>query len=157
MKKITLILIIAVTATACSIGDDGPGIGYSYVGILDATLPENFVIDQEYEIDITYDLGSECNTFNNFELDGRQHQEHDSIYEFFLTAVVSYDMGNAANCSDDGIVETKNWTEDFAINSDRYDLIRFNMLSGRNPDGTPEYLVKDVLVIEQEETEEPTE
>jgi len=159
MKKILLILILALGFTACNIDDDGPSISYNYVEILDATLPQYFVVDEEYKIDITYDLGSECNTFNNFEYSGRRHQEHDSIYEFYVNAVVAYDPRNIENCIDTGLTETKNWTEDFKLNSDQYDVIRFNFLSGRKNDGTGEYLTKDVLVgaPDDQETEEPTE
>ena len=157
MKKITLILILTLALFSCSIENDEPNVSYSPVGILDATLPEYFVIDQEYEIDITYDLGSDCNSFHNFEYSSRQDPEDNSVLEFYVNAIVSFDPSNTANCTDDGITETENWAEDFAITSDQYDTIRFNFLSGRNADGTPDYLTIDVLVGEPDENEEPTE
>ena len=147
---------MAFSFVACNIDDDGPGISYTYVEILDATLPAYFIVDEEYEIDITYDIGSDCYTFSNFEYNGRRHQEHDSIFEFYVNAIVSYDPNNVADCQDTELTKTTNWTEDFKLNSDQYDVIRFNFLNGRNTDGTAKYLKRDVLVGQPEDTPEET-
>ena len=156
MKKIILVLSIAFSFAACNIDDDGPGISYTYVEILDATLPAYFIVDEEYEIDITYDIGSDCNTFSSFEYNGRPHQKHDSIFEFYVNAIVSYDPNNVANCTDTGLIKTTNWTENFKLNSDQYEVIRFNFLSGTNTDHTAKYLTRDILVGEPEDTPEET-
>lgn len=159
MKKISLILILALTVVSfvsCS-DDDGPSIAYQYAEVTGETLPDFFDLDEEYDITVTYELPDACNEFYTFNGGTHEDEDDETVLIYDIQVLTSYDP-NVTECTEEGeLTETKTLFEDFGIPSDfQYETIRFRFLTGANEDDEAEFLTVDVPVGEPE-AEDPEE
>lgn len=66
MKKLLSILIIFVTLTACSLGNDTPNYHYEVLPVDSFTVPTEFKIGETYVIKVKYKKPSDCFDFDGF-------------------------------------------------------------------------------------------
>ena len=151
MKRIALLMILALSLYSCETDDDGPTVAYDFSEITGSDLPEYFEIDEEYEINVDYVLPSACHTFAGLEGGQGANEENDSIFEYYIRAVSSYDPA-LTECTEESDSRTGSAKafDNFKINSENYSIIRFNFLSGFDSTDEPEYLTVDVPVGEPE-------
>lgn len=150
MKKLFAFVLLAVglvSFTSCDMDDDGPSIAYELAEITGADLPEYFEFDETYEINVDYLLPSACHTFEGFEGNQGENEEDETIFEYYIQTVTSYDPA-LADCDeeDDDLSKTSELFDDFEIESEDYTVYRFNFLTGYDNDGEPEFLTIDVPV-----------
>lgn len=150
MKKIVAFVLLAVgllSFTSCDLDDDGPSIAYEMAEVTGADLPEYFEFEESYEINVDYMLPSACHTFEGFEGNQGENEEDETIFEYYIQAVTSYDPSlTDCNEEDDDLNKTSKLFEDFEIESEDYTVYRFNFLTGYDNDGDPEFLTIDVPV-----------
>ncbi|HMB62689.1 MAG TPA: hypothetical protein VKN36_06425 [Eudoraea sp.] len=70
MKKALLLFLcfIGLTTTSCSLDDDGANFYFVPLQIVDAELPESFMLNQTYQIKVTYVAPNDCTTFEGFDI-----------------------------------------------------------------------------------------
>lgn len=69
MKRLFIICITILTSLSCSNDDDGiNGVDYNFefIPIEDVVIPEEFVLGNIYQIDVTYYRPSNCHAFHDF-------------------------------------------------------------------------------------------
>ena len=66
MKKILILLSIAISFTNCSIDDDRQSFYQEVMHIDSAELPSEFMLGEIYEISVTYTRPNGCYLFSNF-------------------------------------------------------------------------------------------
>ncbi len=69
MKKLLSILILYVTLTACSLGNDTPNYHYEVLPVDSFTLPPSFKMGETYVIKVKYKRPSDCYFFDGFYYD----------------------------------------------------------------------------------------
>ena len=157
MKRIALLMVLSLSLYSCNT-DDGPSVAYEFAEITASDLPEYFELDEEYDINVDYVLPSACHTFAGFEGGQGENEENDSIFEYSIRAVSSYDPAlTECTVENDSLAGSAKAFDKFEINSENYTTIRFNFLSGFDSDDEPEYLTVDVPVGEPEAEETPEE
>ncbi len=150
MKRLILLFVSALVLVSCNT-DDGPSIAYDYALISGADLPEYFEEDEAYEINVDYTLNSACHTLVGFDSSQGRNEENDSIYEYNITVISSYDPAlTECTVENDSLSGTLKISEDFKIKSEDYTTYRFNFLSGFDSDDKPEFITIDVPVGEPE-------
>lgn len=152
MKRIALFMVVALSLYSCDMDDDGPSVAYEVAEITASDLPDYFELDKEYEINVDYLLPSACHNFAGFNVNQGENEENDSIFEYYVNVVASYDpaLADCTNEDDDDLAKTATLVEDFEIKSENYNTYRFNFLSGFDNDDEPEYITIDVPVGEPE-------
>ncbi|MBI6120958.1 hypothetical protein [Salegentibacter maritimus] len=150
MKRLILLFVSALVLVSCNT-DDGPSIAYDVALITDADLPEYFEKDETYEINADYTLNSACHKFVTFDSSQGRNEENDSIYEYNITVISSYDPAlTECTVENDSLSRTSQLAKDFRVRSEDYTTYRFNFLSGFDSDDKPEYITIDVPVGEPE-------
>jgi hypothetical protein len=146
MKRLILLFASALILVSCNT-DDGPSIAYDFALITEADLPEFFEKDETYDIDVDYTLNSACHTFVGFDGNQGENKENDSIFEYNVSVVSSYDPA-LTECpkESDSLSKTSQLFKDFEVKSENYTTYRFNFLSGFDSDDKPEYITIDVPV-----------
>jgi len=67
MKKLIFLCLISVFIVSCSLkGDDSPNISYEFVPIDSVTVPDSFMLNETYQISVTYYRPTTCHSFNDF-------------------------------------------------------------------------------------------
>ncbi len=68
MKKLFFICITILTFWSCSVDDDSNNVNYNFefIPIEDVVIPEEFVLDSVYQIEVTYYRPSNCHSFHDF-------------------------------------------------------------------------------------------
>ena len=68
MKRLFYICIAILTFWSCSLDDDNNGIEYNFefIPIEDVVIPEEFILDETYQIDLTYFRPTTCHSFHDF-------------------------------------------------------------------------------------------
>jgi hypothetical protein len=65
MKKIVLILITFLFITGCNSDDDYNNLSIKTLPIKEASVPDEFILGDTYQITIKYDLPNDCYSFRN--------------------------------------------------------------------------------------------
>jgi len=71
MKRYFLIfssLLAIFCLSSCNLGDDGPNFHFTALQITSAELPESFVLNETYEISVTYVRPDGCTFFEGFDI-----------------------------------------------------------------------------------------
>ncbi|MDT0642127.1 hypothetical protein RM553_04710 [Zunongwangia sp. F363] len=149
MKKLSLLLVLALTLVSCN-DDDGENIDFSFAEITGEDLPEYFELGEEYEINVTYELPDACHTFYGFNGQNFRDEDDETVYVYEIVANTSYDP-NETDCDGEGadLTETKTLASAFKLGpSFQYETVRFKFLTGvseTNPN-EGEYMTVDVPV-----------
>ncbi|SKB52414.1 hypothetical protein SAMN05660776_1629 [Salegentibacter holothuriorum] len=150
MKRLILLFVSALVLVSCDT-DDGPNIAYDIALISDADLPEYFDKDETYDINVDYALKSACHTFVGFDGNQGKSEENDSIFEYNITVISSYDPAlTECTIESESLSRSSQLFKDFQVKSEDYTTYRFNLLSGFDSDDKPEYITIDVPVGEPE-------
>lgn len=98
MKKIALILTIFITVLSCS-SDNSPNFAYELLPVEQAVVPAEMVVDQEYEIQVSYIQPTDCHAFSDF------YYEVDGDTRTIAIVSVYSTSGNCTSQVPDNIVE----------------------------------------------------
>ena len=90
MKKLVLLLMIALTVISCDLSADEPT-EYIIAPVQDVTMPERYKVDSISEIRIRYQRPTSCHFFNGFYYDAVDKTRTVAIYFAKL---------NQSNCSE---------------------------------------------------------
>lgn len=151
MKRIALLMILALSLYSCSSDDDGPNVNYAFAEITEADLPDFFETGEVYELDITYELPNACHTFATFDFNEYADEENDSTYVIEIAAITSYDA-NLTECDEEGELSQTKSIREISISSENYNNYQFKFLTGVDENGEGEFLIIDVPVGEPEPT-----
>ncbi|HMC00918.1 MAG TPA: hypothetical protein VKN14_07780 [Flavobacteriaceae bacterium] len=67
MKKLIFLCLISISLVSCSISDDnGTNFYYEFLPIESADLPDSMVLNETYQISVSYYRPSTCHSFNDF-------------------------------------------------------------------------------------------
>ncbi|MBZ9630908.1 hypothetical protein LB465_08960 [Salegentibacter sp. LM13S] len=149
MKRIALLMILAVSIYSCDTNDDGPNVNYDFAKITDADLPGFFEIGESYDLEVSYELPNACHSFVTFDFDEYIDEENDSIYVIEIYAVTSYDA-NLTECTEEGDLNESKTIRDLRITSEDYNNYQFKLLTGFDENDEGEFLIVDVPVGEPE-------
>ncbi|MDT0675320.1 hypothetical protein [Autumnicola musiva] len=147
MKKLSLLLILALTLVSCN-DDDGENIDFGFAEITGEDLPEYFELTEEYEINVTYELPDACHTFYGFTGSNFEDEDDETIYVYEIVANTSYNP-NETECEeeDTDLSETKTLDEDFKLPAAfSYETVRFKFLTGVSSSNEAEFMTVDVPV-----------
>lgn len=135
MKKLIFIVVATLMFAGCSL-DSGEEINttYALAPITSNDLPESFEINKTYEVTVTYQLPSECYTFNTLDArrKGNTAEERTKIY---VGAVSMVDL--SSNCDD--TTEGASGSSKFSIFIDDDQDYTFNFWIGKDSTGEPQY------------------
>jgi len=149
MKRIALLMILALSLYSCSSDDDGPHVNYAFAEITEADLPDFFETGEVYELDITYELPNACHTFATFDFNEYADEENDSTYVIEIAAITSYDV-NLTECDEEGELSQTKSIPEISISSEDYNNYQFKFLTGVDENEDGEFLIIDVPVGEPE-------
>jgi hypothetical protein len=149
MKRIALLMVLALSLYSCSTDDDGPNVNFEIAEITDTDLPEYFEIGESYDLEVTYELPSACHEFSNFSINQYIDEETDSTFVIEIAALTSYDA-NITDCTEEGELSDSRTIRDLRITSEDYNNYQFKLLTGEDENGDGEFLIIDVPVGEPE-------
>ncbi|MDU8884603.1 hypothetical protein RXV94_00425 [Yeosuana sp. MJ-SS3] len=68
MKKLVFLCLISILAVSCSVGDNDSGNNYyfEFLPIETADVPDTMVLNETYQINVTYYRPTICHSFNDF-------------------------------------------------------------------------------------------
>lgn len=152
MKKLLMLALIGFLITSCSVDDDGANISYEFAPITDYDFPEFFEPGKSYDLKLTYELPSSCNTFLGFD-GGRQNS---SDQEFFIYALTSRDLDQTDCDTEDESLSTETTIRDFLIsaNISEDEVFTFNLWTGKDASGDPIF-TEVVVPVGEPVTEQP--
>ncbi len=139
MKKLcfSVILTLVLTLFSCSI-DDQENFQFVALPIVSVDMPESFVLNETYEIDVTYDRTSTCAFFEGFEV----VKDTDSIRNVVVAASLLTSSDN--DCKK--VSEEVETSFNFIVLYDSTYLFKF--YTGTDENGENQYLEIEVPVTE---------
>jgi len=149
MKRIALLMVLALSLYSCDTDDDGPNVNYDFAEITGSDLPGFFEIGESYNLEVTYELPNACHKFVTFNIDENADEENDSTYVVEISALTSYNT-NLTECTEEGELSETKTIRNLRITSENYNNYQFKFLTGVNEDNEGEYLIVDVPVGEPE-------
>lgn len=90
MKKLSLLLVLAVVMGSCSVDDDGPVMRQVLAEVVSADLPASFTEGKTYEIEVKYKLPSACHSPLGIQVE-RKGQTGEERYQVYIAGVAQYD------------------------------------------------------------------
>ena len=140
MKKIFYLLFATLILTGCSLDDDGTTGNYIFLPITDNDLPEEFIFNKTYDVEVTYELENDCQEFINVraQTGGTSSGEMTEIY----VAVNAFE--ETGNCSP---LNSENTTK-FTLTASQLGTYTFNFLIGVNSANEPMYQTVSVPVVD---------
>lgn len=140
MKKVFLVLALAISITSCSLNDDdGQNINYQVVPITNVEqLPDTLEIGKNYDFLITSEE-SDCSIFSGFD----NGKDNDSTYIFAAVNRIS----EVSNC--DSATDTTSNELRFGLRqttSRNYEAYIFKFVSDINASGDYEYITRTIPV-----------
>ena len=133
MKKIALLILIAITISSCSVSDSSDR-DFVLMPVESVTLPDTYTVGNISHILVKYRRPTQCHIFNGFYYD---------INENVRTVAIQAVKLNQSNCPDD----SENIYEvplDFKPTTDGDYTFKF--WTGVDGNGVDQYLVYDVVV-----------
>ena len=135
MKKVLIILIGLVTFS-CSLSDDSLSSYQEAMPIESAVLPDEFIVDEIYEITITYLRPTTCHAF------------HDILYQKNINERIIYVIGtvfqNNGNCTElNAELEAS-----FSFKPTEVGSYVFKFWEGKDDNGEDIYLTVEVPVVD---------
>jgi hypothetical protein len=147
MKRIALLMVLALSLYSCETDDDGPNLNFAIAEITGTDLPEYFEIGESYDLEVAYELPNACHKFSNFSVNQYIAEETDSTFVIEIAALTSYDA-NITDCTEEGELTDSRTITDLRISSEDYNNYQFKLLTGEDEDGEAEFLIIDVPVGE---------
>lgn len=134
MKRCILILLTIISFSACSTDNDVPNYYFEYIEITEVDIPSEFILDETYEITISYTLPNNCYQFYHY----------DYIYED-----TSRIIGAIAIVNDDTTCVQSTIDGEFIINvvARQSEPYIFKFWQGEDNQGVNQYLIVEVPVI----------
>ncbi|TDN87366.1 hypothetical protein DET49_11256 [Salegentibacter sp. 24] len=149
MKRIALLMVVALSLYSCSTEDDGPNVNFAVAEITDTDLPEFFEIGESYDLEVTYQLPNACHDFYTFDVNQYKDEENDSTFVIEIAALTSYDA-NLTECPEDGEISDSRTIRNLRIMSEDYNTYQFKLLTGIDENEEGEFLIIDVPIGEPE-------
>jgi len=149
MKRIALLLVLALSLYSCDMDDDGPNVNYDFAEITGSDLPGFFEVGESYDLEVNYELPNACHTFATIDSNEYPDEENDSTYVIEIAVITSYDA-NITECSEEGNLNESRTITDLRFTSEDYNNYQFKFLTGVNENDEGEYLIVDVPVGEPE-------
>ncbi len=138
MKKLFFICITILTLWSCSIDDDSNNVNYKseFIPIEDVVIPEEFVLDSVYQIEVTYYRPSNCHSFHDFYYVAEENERTVAVIN------IVYDVSDCEPLEDE-LVEK---SFDFKAIYDQTYIFKF--YQGEDEEGFDQYLIIEVPVVE---------
>ncbi|MBU2995924.1 hypothetical protein KO500_05745 [Cellulophaga baltica] len=139
VKKLSFsfVLLLVLSLFGCSL-EDQENFQFVALPITAVTMPESFVLNETYEINVTYDRTSSCAFFEGFEVT----KEADTIRNVVVAG--SLLISSDDNC--DEISDEVEATFNFIVLYNNTYVFKF--LKGNNEAGKAEYIEIEVPVVE---------
>ena len=133
MKKLILLLLIAITISSCSVGD-GPDRSYFLLPVEEVTMPASYTVGNISQIMVKYRRPTQCHIFNGF---------YYKVEENVRTVAIQAVKLNQNNCPSDteSIYEIPLDFKPTAAGN-----YTFKFWIGADDNGVDQYLVYDVEV-----------
>ena len=135
MKKL-LVLLIGLTLFSCNSADDPLDDYQEAMPIESVTLPQEFIVNEEYDITLTYLRPTTCHAFNNILL-----QKHDNERNFYVIGTVFQSNGNCTELNAE--LEAS-----FNFNPTIAGSYIFKFWQGEDDNGEDIYLTEEITVVE---------
>ncbi len=145
MKKLVFVLMAVIAMTGCSVDSNYESVQYEVAKITSNDLPEEFIFGKNYEVSVTYELASECNSFAG--IDARRAGTSSSERRNIYVAALSVFSSNNAGC--DNTAPGNTGSSKFSIIIDEPDDYTFNFWIGKDENGDAEYEIITVPVTEE--------
>lgn len=143
MKKIVLLFLV-LGFMSCSLDSESETyVNYTLVPITGNDLPEFFEIGKTYEVNVDYQLPTECYAFSG--LDARRAGNTPELKTKIYVGAISI-ASNDAGC--DNTTEGDSGTSKFSIFIDEEESYEFNFWVGKDSTGQPMYETVTVPVQE---------
>lgn len=71
MKKVIALFVILgalMTFNSCDLDDDQPNFHFTTLSVVEAQVPDSFVLNEVYDIEVTYIRPDECTFFEGFDV-----------------------------------------------------------------------------------------
>lgn len=135
MKKVILILTLVFTLVSCSGEDDSPNYYSVILPVIEVEVPQEFVINQTYEIKVWYERPSTCHAFSGFYYEKNLNER---------VVAVQNIVTEAGNCEDlvDEVVEAS-----FNFQATVTGSYVFKFWKGTDENGTDIFEEVEVLVV----------
>lgn len=137
MKKYILLVLVSFSVfTSCKIDDYNPPNFYlEIVPIQSVTVPEEFMLNEVYEIFVTYDRPTDCYEFNDFIFQTNLNERTVAVVNTVYTDVACNPAAEQIEVSFDIVV----------TNSETY---VFKFYQGQDTNGNDQYYIVEVPVVE---------
>ena len=135
MKKV-LILLICLIVVSCSLGDDSISDYQVSLPVESAILPDEFVLNETYEISVNYLRPTTCHAFNDILL----FKENDEIKSVVLNTVFQ----SNGNCTELGT----ELEASFNFEATEVGTYIFKFWQGKDDIGEDTYLIVEVPVVD---------
>lgn len=136
MKKIALILILFITALSCS-SDNSPNFAYEVLPVSEAVVPAQMIVDQEYDIEVSYIQPTNCHAFSDFYYEIEGDRRTVAIVSVYNTS------GNCTSQVPDDIV-----TRTFTFTPLEATTYTFRFWNGEDETGQDVYTEYEVVASE---------
>ena len=136
MKRIIFICITILTFLSCSIDDDSISYNFEFIPIEDVVIPEAFVLDSIYQIDVSYYRPTTCHGFHDFYYVAEENQRTVAVIN------IVYD-GSNCDTLENQLVEK---TFDFKVVYNHTYVFKF--WQGEDENGEDVFLTYEIPVIE---------
>ena len=137
MKRYLLLISLVIsTLTSCSVDDDTQSFYLEVLPIESVEMPDQFVFGDTHEIFMDYERPTSCHIFNDFlyQINGQER-----------TVGIINTVYVENTCEED--LETV--TVSFQFNVTSLDTYVFKFYQGQDEDGTDQYLIMEVPVVEE--------
>ncbi|WP_165869276.1 hypothetical protein [Maribacter algicola] len=129
MKKYTLVVaLFALLLGGCSLDDDEPNFNFKALRIESAELPESFILNETYQINVTYSLPDGCTQYEGFDVT----KEDTTIRNVVAIGVAMTDLVSCTKA-----ITQEEASFNFIVKYDQPYTFRF--YQGDNSAGEPEF------------------
>lgn len=132
MRKLVLLILIAISAISCDLGD-APSTEFVISPVQDVTMASAYKVDSISQILIRYKRPNDCHIFNGY---------YYSIEGYTRTCAIEFARMNESNCQEDQMVYEV--PLNFKPPSTGTYLFRF--WDGMNTDGTDHFFEAEAVV-----------
>ncbi len=135
MRRGSFFVLLFGLLLSCSIEDDAGNVMQNLAPTISVNLPETFVFEQSYNIEITYQRPTNCHTFSGLDVARNGN-------EIVIGVVTSYSPNNP-NCAAAGNLQARA-TINFV--AERDDFYIFKFWKGKSATGADQFLIVEVPV-----------
>lgn len=138
LKKCVPLVILGTFFLSCSVDDDAGNIMQDLAPIISVNLPESFVFEETFEIELTYRKPTSCHNYSGLDLARNGN--------VIVVGVVTSFNTTTDNCESSGNLEA---TTSINFVAERNDFYIFKFWKGRTA-GRDEFLIVEVPVTQPE-------